>query len=78
MKKIGNKDVLSLFLQEMGEARKEGEKTAIEIYDEAIAAGHDVTIESVRSRLTRLCTMGKLVTRKMTINGTRANLYSEP
>jgi hypothetical protein len=78
MKKIGNKKVLETFLEDLGQERREDEKTAKEICDEAIAAGHSVTLNAVRARLQRLCDIGKLTSRKTIINGRLTNLYSEP
>lgn len=78
MKKIGNKNVLEVFLQDLGEERKEGEKTAKEIHDEAIAAGHKVSLNGVRARLQRMSESGKLSCRKTLIAGKLTNLYSEP
>lgn len=78
MKKIGKKDVLAAFLENIKEERKEGEKTSKEIYLETIQAGHTITLDGVRSRLKRLCDQGKIVMRSGVIDGKQANLYSEP
>ena len=78
MKKIGKKDVLTAFLQDLKEERREGEKTAVEIHREIIASGRDISIDAVNNRLKRLRDSGKLNCRKGVINGTTVNLYSEP
>ena len=78
MKKIGNKNVLEVFLKDLGEERKEGEKTAKEIHDETIAAGHKVSLNGVRTRLQRMSESGKLSCRKVLIAGKLTNVYSEP
>lgn len=78
MKKIGNKSVLLAVLDELQqEQRNENEKTASEIYEECIKAGHEVTIDSIRARLARMVINGKLKYRKALIDGRHTNLYYE-
>lgn len=77
MKKIGNKSALLAALEGMrNEEPRDDEFTADDFFKEAKNAGKNVTLSSVRSYLKRMVDNKKLSCRKMIVNGTGTNFYS--
>ena len=77
MKKIGNKQALQSLIDETvkDDHKSPDEFTMLEFYEQAIASGKSMTMNAVRSHLTRLREAGKITSRMGRQNSRSCRFY---